>query len=112
MLLFYAAPRPAVSRLSRNRLVATVVLVFVACIELFFVSVRLGIPNVAFYVWVGIFSLNHRFRAVLVVRQRHLRQRTRRSPVSAIAVGSTAGAPLGAAVAQFLFSGQARPLAR
>src|SRR5918993_3204641 len=37
-----------VSRLSRNHLVATMVLVFVGCIELFFVAVRLGIPNVGF----------------------------------------------------------------
>ena len=48
-----------VSSLSRSRLLVTVVLGFVACIQLFFVGGQLGVPYLgfAFYVWVGIFSL-------------------------------------------------------
>ena len=94
-----------VSRLSRNRLVTTVVLVFVACIELFFVAVRLGIPNVgfAFYVWVGIFSLTMIAQFWSFANDIYAKDSgDRLFPL--IAVGSTAGAPLGAAIAQFLFS--------
>jgi len=94
-----------VSRLSRNRLVATVVLVFVACIELFFVGVRLGIPNIgfAFYVWVGIFSLTMIAQFWSFANDIYAKESgDRLFPL--IAVGSTAGAPLGAAIAQFLFS--------
>ena len=94
-----------VSRLSRNRLVTTVVLVFVACIELFFVGVRLGIPNVgfAFYVWVGIFSLTMIAQFWSFANDIYAKDSgDRLFPL--IAVGSTAGAPLGAAIAQFLFS--------
>ncbi len=94
-----------VSRLTRNHLVTTVVLVFVACIELFFAGVRLGIPNVgfAFYVWVGIFSLTMIAQFWSFANDIYVKDSgDRLFPL--IAVGSTAGAPLGAAVAQFLFS--------
>ena len=94
-----------VSRLSRNHLVITVVLVFVACIELFYVAVRLGIPNVgfAFYVWVGIFSLTMIAQFWSFANDIYAKDSgDRLFPL--IAVGSTAGAPLGAAAAQFLFS--------
>lgn len=94
-----------VSRLSRNHLVATMVLVFVGCIELFYLGVRLGIPNVgfAFYVWVGIFSLTMIAQFWSFANDVYTKESGERL-FPLIAVGSTAGAPLGAATAQALFS--------
>ena len=83
----------------------TVVLVFVACIELFSAGVRRAIPNVgfAFYVWVGIFSLTMIAQFWSFANDIYAKDSgDRLFPL--IAVGSTAGAPLGAAIAQFLFS--------
>ena len=75
-------------------------LVFVACIELFFVGGRLGVPYVgfAFYVWVGIFSLTMIAQFWSFANDIYSKDDgDRLFPL--IAVGSTAGAPLGAAVA-------------
>jgi AAA family ATP:ADP antiporter len=46
-------------RMPRQRFLAAVVIFFVACIELFVLGSRAGVPHLGFvfYVWVGIFSL-------------------------------------------------------
>jgi ATP:ADP antiporter, AAA family len=46
-------------RLPRQRFLATVVLFFVGCIQLFFPGSHSGVPHLGFvfFVWVGIFSL-------------------------------------------------------
>ena len=94
-----------VSRLSRSRLLVTVVVAFVACIEIFAVAGRLAIPYVgfAFYVWVGIFSLTMIAQFWSFANDVYTKaDGDRLFPL--IAVGSTAGAPLGAAAAQELFA--------
>jgi ATP:ADP antiporter, AAA family len=99
-----------VSRLSRGRLLVTVVLFFVACIEVFVVAGRAAIPFVgfAFYVWVGIFSLTMIAQFWSFANDVYTKgDGDRLFPL--IAVGSTAGAPLGAAAAQALFSNGVSP---
>ena len=101
-----------VSRLSRNRLIVTVVLAFVACIQLFFVAGQLGVPYLgfAFYVWVGIFSLTMIAQFWSFANDVYSKDEGNRL-FALIAVGSTAGAPLGAATAQALFSRGVSPWA-
>lgn len=99
-----------VSSLSRGRLLVTVVLFFVACIQLFAVAGRAGIPFVgfAFYVWVGIFSLTMIAQFWSFANDVYSKaEGDRLFPL--IAIGSTAGAPLGAAAARGLFSSGVSP---
>ena len=94
-----------VSSLSRSRLIVTVVLGFVACIQLFVLGGRAGVPflGFAFYVWVGIFSLTMIAQFWSFANDIYAKDEgSRLFPL--IAVGSTAGAPLGAASAQALFA--------
>jgi len=106
VLLFYVPLYGwLVTHLSRSRLLVTVVLAFIACIELFVVAGRLGVPYVGFvfYVWVGIFSLTMIAQFWSFANDVYTKpEGDRLFPL--IAVGSTAGAPLGAAAAQALFS--------
>jgi len=101
-----------VSSLSRSRLLVTVVLAFVACIQLFFVAGQLGVPYLgfAFYVWVGIFSLTMISQFWSFANDIYTKDDGKRL-FPLIAVGSTAGAPLGAAAAQALFSRGVSPWA-
>src|SRR5688500_4166424 len=48
------------SRVSRAKLLVTVTLFFVACIEIFAAAVAAGLPyvGVAFFIWVGIFNIS------------------------------------------------------
>jgi ATP:ADP antiporter, AAA family len=92
------------TRLSRMWFLRIVVLFFVACIELFVLAGRAGAPNVGFvfYVWVGIFSLTMIAQFWSFANEIYTRpEGDRLFPL--IAVGSTAGAPLGAALAETLF---------
>jgi AAA family ATP:ADP antiporter len=97
-------------RLSRRRLLSTVILFFVGCIELFFVAGRLGAPHLGFffYVWVGIFSLTTIAQFWSYANELYARPEGQRL-FPLIAVGSTAGAPLGAALAERLFAGGVGP---
>jgi ATP:ADP antiporter, AAA family len=92
------------SRVSRTRLIVTVLIAHLVCIELFFVMGKAGVPGVGFvyFVWVGIFSLMviaqfWSFANDIVSRQ----EGERLFPL--IGVGSTAGAPVGAWLAAQLF---------
>jgi ATP:ADP antiporter, AAA family len=105
LLLFYV---PAygwlVNRLTRQRLILVVVLFFIGCIEVFYLAGLAGAPRVgfAFYVWVGIFSLTMIAQFWSFANDVYTKDEgDRLFPL--IAVGSTAGAPLGAGLAQQLF---------
>ncbi len=91
-------------RLPRQRFLAVVILFFVACIQLFFLGSRMGVPHLGFlfFVWVGIFSLTTIAQFWSYANEIYSREDgSRLFPL--IAVGSAAGAPLGAALAARLF---------
>ncbi len=99
-------------RLPRQRFLAAVILFFVACIELFVLGGHLGVPHLgfAFYVWVGIFSLTTIAQFWSFANELYTRtEGDRLFPL--IAVGATAGAPIGAAVAGRLFGSGVGPFA-
>ncbi len=93
------------SRLPREKLIVVVILFFVVCLELFYVGGKMGIPYLGFifYVWAGIFTL-----ATIAQFWSYANDLYRRTdgerlfPV--IAVGATAGAPIGAKTAQWMFN--------
>jgi AAA family ATP:ADP antiporter len=92
------------SRLPRQRFLMAVILFFVLCIQLFFFGSRIGVPYLgfAFFVWVGIFSLTTIAQFWSYANEIYDRaDGDRLFPL--IAVGSAAGAPLGAALAGWLF---------
>lgn len=98
------------SRLPRERLILVVVLFFIACIQFFYFAGTAGASFVgfAFYVWVGIFSLTMIAQFWSFANDVYTkREGDRLFPL--IAVGSTAGAPLGAALAGWLFDRGATP---
>jgi AAA family ATP:ADP antiporter len=98
------------TRLSRMWFLRIVILFFVACIELFVLAGRAGAPHVGFffYVWVGIFSLTTIAQFWSFANEIYTRpEGDRLFPL--IAVGSTAGAPLGAALAERLFKQDVGP---
>jgi AAA family ATP:ADP antiporter len=91
-------------RLPRQKFLASVLLFFVGCIQLFFIGSRLGVPHLGFvfFVWVGIFSLTTIAQFWSYANEIYTRpEGDRLFPL--IAIGSTAGAPLGAAIAEWLF---------
>lgn len=98
------------SRLPRLKLIVAVVLFFVACIELFSFAGRAKLPYVGFlfYVWVGIFSLTMIAQFWSYANDIYRRQDGERL-FPLIAIGSTAGAPLGAFIAGRLFAAQLSP---
>ena len=98
------------SRLPRQRFLMTVILFFVGCIQLFFFGSRIGVPHLGFifFVWVGIFSLTTIAQFWSYANEIYARaDGDRLFPL--IAVGSAAGAPLGAGLAGWLFGLQLSP---
>jgi len=98
------------NRLPRERLILTVVLLFLGCIEFFFFAglAGAGFVGFVFYVWVGIFSLTMIAQFWSFANDLYAKpEGDRLFPL--IAVGSTAGAPLGAALAGALFKAGATP---
>jgi AAA family ATP:ADP antiporter len=90
-------------RLPRQRFLAAVVLFFVGCIQLFYVGHRIGVPYLGFvfFVWVGVFSLTTIAQFWSYANEIYTRpEGDRLFPL--IAIGSTAGAPLGPAAAGLL----------
>src|SRR5262247_618740 len=94
----------------RRRFLTAVIAFFIGCIELFFVAGRLGVPHLGFvfYVWVGIFSLTTIAQFWSYANELYTRPEGQRL-FPLIAVGSTAGAPLGADLAKRLFEGGVGP---
>ena len=91
-------------KLPRQRFLAAVILFFVACIQLFYLAHQAGLPHLGFvfFVWVGIFSLTTIAQFWSYANEIYSRpEGDRLFPL--IAIGSTAGAPLGAALASRLF---------
>jgi AAA family ATP:ADP antiporter len=94
----------AAQKLPRQRFLAAVILFFVGCIQLFYLGSRAGVPHLGFvfFVWVGIFSLTTIAQFWSYANEIYTRpEGDRLFPL--IAIGSTAGAPLGAAAAGWLF---------
>jgi AAA family ATP:ADP antiporter len=91
-------------RLPRQQFLSVVILFFVGCIQLFYLGSRAGVPHLGFvfFVWVGIFSLTTIAQFWSYANEIYAREDgSRLFPL--IAVGSAAGAPLGAALAGRLF---------
>ena len=91
-------------KLPRQKFLAAVILFFVGCIQLFYLGSRAGVPHLGFvfFVWVGIFSLTTIAQFWSYANEIYTRpEGDRLFPL--IAIGSTAGAPLGAAAAARMF---------
>lgn len=92
------------SRVDRLRLIMYFLLFFLACVELFNLGLRLRVPYLGFvfFVWVGIFSLATIAQFWSYANDVHTQQDGERLfPI--IAIGATAGSPLGAKIASVLF---------
>ena len=95
----------AAQQMPRPRFLAAVILLFVGCIQLFYLGSRMGMPYLGFvfFVWVGIFSLTTIAQFWSYANEIYSRpEGNRLFPL--IAIGSTAGAPVGAALASWLFA--------
>ena len=91
-------------KLPRQQFLAAVILFFVGCIQLFYLGNRAGVPHLGFifFVWVGIFSLTTIAQFWSYANEIYARaEGDRLFPL--IAIGSTVGAPLGAAAAARMF---------
>ena len=92
------------SRVNRARLLVTVTLFFVVCIELFAAAVAAGVPyvGVAFFIWVGIFNMSLVAQFWSFANDLYSKEAgDRLFPI--IVIGMTAGAPIGSFVAARLF---------
>ncbi|MEH6569177.1 MAG: Npt1/Npt2 family nucleotide transporter [Halioglobus sp.] len=92
------------TRLPRKKLLFYVVLGFAVCIELFAGALSLGVPYIgfAFFVFLGIFSVSMIAQFWSYANEIYQREAGERL-FPLIAVGSTAGGPIGAAVASWLY---------
>lgn len=92
------------SRVDRLRLITFFLLFFLACVELFNLGLRVRVPYLGFvfFVWVGIFSLATIAQFWSYANDVHTQEDGERLfPI--IAIGATAGSPLGAKIASVLF---------
>ena len=92
------------SRVDRVKLLVGVTLFFVLCIELFAAAVAARVPyvGVAFFVWVGIFNMSLVAQFWSFANDIYSKDAgSRLFPI--IAIGMTAGAPLGSLIAGRLF---------
>jgi ATP:ADP antiporter, AAA family len=104
LLLYVPAYGWVASKLVRENLIIAVLVFFLVCIQLFVLAGMSGMPGLGFifYVWVGIFSLTAIAQFWSYANDIYSKtEGDRLFPM--IAVGSTAGAPLGAAAAEWLF---------
>jgi AAA family ATP:ADP antiporter len=93
------------SRLPRHKLIFAVVLFFVGCIQIFVAAHAAGLPYLGFifFVWLGIFGVSMIAQFWSYANDIYsLSAGKRLFPV--IAVGSASGAPVGAAIAGWLYS--------
>ena len=98
------------SRVGREKLVLGVTIFFILNVELFFVGAKLGVPylGVVFYIWVGIFSLASIAQFWSYANDLYVREAGERL-FALIAVGATAGGPVGAKIAETLFKMKVDP---
>jgi AAA family ATP:ADP antiporter len=92
------------SRVDRLKLIVVVMVFFIVNIELFYVGGHLGVPNLGFvfYIWVGIFSLAAIAQFWAYANDLYSKQvGDRLFPI--IAIGATAGSPVGSWVCGKLF---------
>jgi AAA family ATP:ADP antiporter len=92
------------SRLPRHRLILVVVLFFAACIQVFAAAHAMGLPYVGFlfFVWLGIFSVSMIAQFWSYANDIHSQSDGKRL-FPLIAIGSVSGAPIGAALAGWLY---------
>jgi ATP:ADP antiporter, AAA family len=98
------------SRVNRMRLIMGVIFFFIVCIEAFYVGFHAGVPMLGFffYVFVGIFSLATIAQFWSYTNDLYDRPTGERLfPI--VAVGATAGSPLGALLTEPLFKAGIRP---
>ncbi len=98
------------SRVGRLSLITRVLLFFIANVELFNLGLRVGVPRLGFvfYVWVGIFSLATIAQFWSFANDLYARvDGERLFPL--IAIGATAGSPVGSKIAGMLFAAGVRP---
>lgn len=110
LMAFIPAYSLLASRVDRVRLIVTLMLFFVVCIELFWLGGRAGVPllGFVFFIWVGIFSLVTVAQFWAFANDIYSREAgDRLFPV--IAIGSTSGSWVGARVAQALFEARIDP---
>ena len=92
------------SRVDRMKLIVILILFFAVNIELFYLGALAGVPylGVVFFIWVGIFSLASIAQFWSYGNDLYRREAGERLfPI--IVIGQTAGAPLGAKLAEVLF---------
>jgi AAA family ATP:ADP antiporter len=100
------------SRVDRARLLVGATLFFIACIELFALAVAARVPyvGVAFFIWVGIFNMSLVAQFWSFANDIYSKEDgDRLFPI--IAIGMTAGAPIGSFVSARLFRAGAAPQA-
>lgn len=98
------------SRVDRMRLITGVIVFFIVCIEAFYAGALARVPllGFVFYVWVGIFSLATIAQFWSYANDLYDKPTGERLfPV--VAVGATAGPPLGTLVTEKLFESGVRP---
>lgn len=98
------------ARVDRLQLITWVLLFFIACVELFNLGLRVGVPNLGFvfYVWVGIFSLATIAQFWSFANDLYRREDGERL-FPLIGIGATAGSPVGSKVASVLFEAGVKP---
>jgi ATP:ADP antiporter, AAA family len=98
------------SKVDRMRLITGVIVFFIVCIELFYLGALAHVPMLGFifYVWVGIFSLATIAQFWSYANDLYDKPTGERLfPI--VAVGATAGSPLGALLTAPLFKAGIRP---
>ncbi|MEM8953379.1 MAG: Npt1/Npt2 family nucleotide transporter [Verrucomicrobiota bacterium] len=98
------------SRLPRQKFLRVVILFFVACIVLFVLGISANVPHIgfAFFIWLGIFSVSLIAQFWSYANDIYTEEQGKRL-FAIIAVGATAGAPIGAFVAGHLFDAGIKP---
>jgi AAA family ATP:ADP antiporter len=110
LLVYVPAYGWLAGKLAREKMIIAMLVFFLACIQLFVLGGMAGVPFLGFifYVWVGIFSLTSISQFWSFANDYYTRaEGDRLFPL--IAIGSTAGAPVGAALAEQLFGMKLTP---
>lgn len=97
-------------QVNRRKLILGFTIFFIICIQLFFVGGLINVPYLGFvfYVWVGIFSLAMIAQFWSLANDMYSESIGKRLfPV--IAIGATAGSPVGSWIAGFLFEREISP---